>query len=151
MAMTTITELDARSVASSRKHLRSKAPSSFDEIWPAVEAELDQAEAAFRRLGPQLSGFVSQLPEHVHQRYQATIGAVMVANRKALIDCERTRVKAATEGGMSATDKQRRLDQLRAAVLRAAAQRELALRDVEGDGFQPRPAHAELSIYNERR
>jgi len=94
---------------------------TFDERWPAVEAELLEAEAVFRQLGPQLGGFQSMIPEHVHQRHQAFIGAAMVADRKALIDSERQRIKAATEGGISATDKQRRLDQLRAAILKAAA------------------------------
>jgi hypothetical protein len=47
------------------------------------------------------------------------------------------------EGG-----KQRRLDQLRAAILQAAARRELALRETEREGeFQPRLVHAELSSY----
>jgi hypothetical protein len=73
----------------------------------------------------------------------------MVADRKALIDSERQRIKAATEGGISATDKQRRLDQLRAAILKAAAKRELALRKVEGDDFMVRSVHPELAIFKQ--
>jgi hypothetical protein len=126
-----------------------RAPKSFDEVWPAVEAGLAEAEATFRRLGPQLAGgFVSELPEHVHQRRQAMVGMAMVANRKGLLYSERARIQAQTEGGLSATDKQRRLDQLRAAILKAAARRELALRKVEGVGeFRPRDVHPELVIY----
>ena len=52
--------------------------------------------------------------------------------------------------GISAPDKQRRLDELRGAILKAAARRELALRAVEGVGeFQPRPVHPELLIYRQ--
>jgi hypothetical protein len=126
-----------------------RAPSSFDEIWPAVEAELAEAEATFRRLGPQLRGFVSQLPEHVNERHRAMVGMALVANKKAVLDSERSRVRAATEGGLSATDKARRLDQLRAAILRASASRELLIRasEVEGE-FLPRPAlHPELVVF----
>jgi hypothetical protein len=104
-----------------------RAPPSFEEAWAGVQAELDQAEATFRRLGPQLSGVVSQLPEHVHERRQAMVGMAIVANKKAVIDSERARIKSQTEGGISAADRKRRLDQLRAAILGAAAQRELAL------------------------
>jgi hypothetical protein len=120
----------------------------FDEVWAGVEAQLLEAEAAFRRHGPQLGVVVSELPEYRYQRRQIEIGAAMVANPKALLDSERARIKAQTEGGISATDRQRRLDQLRAAILRAAGQRELALREVEGEGeFLPRPVHPELAIF----
>jgi|HubBroStandDraft_6_1064221.scaffolds.fasta_scaffold1476440_1 hypothetical protein len=148
--MTTIADLDTeiRRLHQEASALE-RAPSSFDEAWPAVEAELDQAEATFRRLGPQLSGVVSQLPEHVHERRQAMVGLVMVTNKKAVIDSERARIKAQTEGGISATDKQRRLDQLRAAVLRASANRELLVRATEVEGeFAPRPGlHPELAVF----
>jgi hypothetical protein len=76
------------------------------------------------------------------------VGMAMVANRKALLDSERARIKTLAEAGISATDRRRRLDQLSAAILRAAARRELALREIEGAGeFQPRPVHAELAIF----
>jgi hypothetical protein len=79
-----------------------RAPPSFEEVWPAVEAELAEAEATFRRLGPQLSQrSVPVLPEYVWQRNQVVIGATLVANRKAVVDSERARIKAQTEGGMS--------------------------------------------------
>jgi hypothetical protein len=149
--MTTIAELDTEiSRLQQEASAVERAPSSFDEVWPAVEAELAEAEATFRRLGPQLGGFVSQLPEHVYERRQAMVGMAIVANKKAVLDSERARVKAQTEGGISATDKRRRLDQLRAAILRAAAQRELALREVEGEGeFRPRDIHPELLIHRQ--
>src|SRR5215475_11954028 len=124
--MTMIAELDAEiSRLQQEASAVERAPHSFDEVWPAVEAQLAEAEATFRRLGPQLGGFVSQLPEHVEERRRAMVGMAVVANRKALLDSERARVKARTEGGISATDRQRRLDQLRAAILKAAAKREL--------------------------
>jgi hypothetical protein len=124
-----------------------RAGPTFEERWPAVEAELAEAERIFREIGPQLGGVVSQLPEHVEQRRRAMVGAAVVANRKALIDSERSRIKVDTEGGIAAPDKARRLEQLRSAVLRAAAQRELLLRDQEVVGeFRPRPVHAELAV-----
>lgn len=123
-----------------------RLPRSFDEVWPATEAELDQAEATFRRIGPQL-GFVSQLPEHVYERRQAMVGMVMVANRPALIDAERARIKAATAGGLSQADRTKRLDQLRAAILMAAARKEIALRQIEGTEFQMRSVHPEFVVF----
>jgi len=45
------------------------------------------------------------------------------------------------------SNKDRKLDQLRGSILRAAARRELALREAEGDGFLPRPVHPELAIF----
>jgi hypothetical protein len=92
---------------------------------------------------------VPVLPEYVWQRNQILIGATLVANRKAVVDSERARIKAQTEGGISATDRQRRLDQLRAAILRASANRELLVRATEVEGeFLPRPGlHAELAVF----
>jgi hypothetical protein len=54
---------------------------------------------------------------------------------------------AAQGEGLTAADKARKLDELRRQILRAAAQRELSMRQIEADGFMPRPVHAELSIY----
>jgi hypothetical protein len=51
--------------------------------------------------------------------------------------CCTTASKADTEEGLSATDKQRRLDQLRAAIVRTGARRKLALREVEIEGEHP--------------
>jgi hypothetical protein len=151
MAMTTIAELDTEiSRLQQEASAVERAPKSFDEVWPAVEAELAEAEATFRRLGPTLSGVISSLPEHVAERHRAMVGMALVANKKAVLDSERSRVGAATEGGMSATDRQRRLDQLRGAILQASAKRELLVRATEGDGeFQPRVIHPELAIYKQ--
>jgi hypothetical protein len=150
--MTTIAELDTEiTLLQQQASAVERAPKSFDEVWPTVEAELAEAEATFRRLGPQLGGrFVSPLQEHVEERHRAMVGMAVVANRKAVVDSERSRVRAATEGGMSVTDKQRRLDQLRGAILQASAKRELLVRATEGDGeFQPRVIHPELAIYKQ--
>ena len=112
-----------------------------------MEAELLEAEASFRRLGPQLSGFVSALPEHVEEGRRAMVGACMVANGMALLNSERARVRAATQGGVSAGDKARKINELRAAILRTAAKRELLLREREAPGKSlPRDVHPELVI-----
>lgn len=125
-------------------------PQTFDEVWPAAEQALGDCERVFRERGP-LTRFVAPavwvMPEESRARHQAAIGASMVANRKALMDSERARVKAATDGGLSRADKARRIEELRRQLLRAAAKHELALRDVEGDGFMVRPVHPELLIY----
>ena len=116
-----------------------RAGPTFDETWPAVNAELLEAEAIFRRWGPQLGGYQSELAEHVHQRRQAAIGASVVANKKVLLNSERSRIQSLTQGGISRADKLRRLDDLNRQILRAAARKELALREIESDGeFQPR-------------
>src|SRR5262249_49786140 len=73
--MTMIAELDTEiSRLQQETSAVERAPQSFDEVWPAVEAQLAEAEATFRRLGPQLGGFVSQLPEHVEERRRAMVG-----------------------------------------------------------------------------
>jgi len=118
---------------------------TFDEVWPQVERQLTDAEALFRRHGPQLSGMPPVLPEHLIQQHQAAVGAALVANKKAVLDSERARIKAQTEHGISAADKRQRIAELRAAILKAAAKRELELRKVEGAEFMPRPVHPELA------
>jgi hypothetical protein len=79
---------------------------------------------------------------------QAVLGACMVAGGDKLLQVERQRIEAQGEG-MSAADKARRLDQLRGAILKAAAKRELALRAIEGTEFMPRTVHPELAIYRQ--
>src|SRR5260370_31315078 len=141
--MSTIEQIDAELARLQAEIARvERAPRSFDEVWAATIEQLDLAEATFRRLGPGLGGVVSQLPEYVAERHRAMVGLALVANRKAVIDSERSRVRAATEGGISAADKVRRLDELRRQIMKAAAKRELAVRGIEGDGFMPRPLHA---------
>jgi hypothetical protein len=77
---------------------------------------------------------------------QSLIGAMMAAGGDKLQQVERQRIEAQGKG-ISAADKTRKLDQLRGAILRTAAKRELLLSELEGDGFQPRPVHAELAIF----
>jgi hypothetical protein len=126
-----------------------RAGPTFDEAWPQVEAQLQDAENVFRRFGTGISDVAVTLPEIIARRHKAAIGAALVANKKAVIDAERQRVKEQTAGGLSASEKQRRLAELRGALLRAAAKRELALRAVEGAEFHPRPVHPELVVYRQ--
>ena len=42
-----------------------------------------------------------------------------------------------------------KLDELRGAILPAAAKRVFAVREIEGDGFLPRTVYPELAIYKE--
>jgi hypothetical protein len=72
---------------------------------------------------------------------------MMVAAGDKLLQAERQRIEQQGEGP-TATDKARRLEQLRHQILRLCARRELALRKVERDGeFLPRPAvHPELVV-----
>ena len=57
---------------------------------------------------------------------------------------------AAQGEGMSASDKQRRLADLDHAILKAAAKRELLVREQEAAGdFSPRPVHPELLVYRQ--
>jgi hypothetical protein len=124
-----------------------QAGPSFDERWPDVEAQLLDAENVFRSYGPLLRSFPHELPEMAYRRYQAAVGAAMIANPKALLDSERVRIRAETANGVPAADKARRLDQLRRQILQAAARRELLVRDLEGDNFMVRPVHPELVVY----
>ena len=123
-----------------------RAGPPFDEVWPEVERRLQQAEAVFRQYGAGLDGWPAVLPEEAVRRHQAAIGAAMVANGKALSDSERARVKAVTANGIAAADKRQRLDQIRAAILKAAARREIEARKVEGTEFMARPVHPELIV-----
>jgi hypothetical protein len=147
--MSTIEDLDAEIARLQQEVVAvERAPPSFDERWPQIESELDAAEATFRRVGPGLGSAPPRLPEMIHQQRQALVGMALVVGRKAVVEAERQRVKEQTAGGLSASEKQRRLEQLRGAILRAAAKRELALRAVEGVGeFRPRAVHAELAVF----
>ena len=77
---------------------------------------------------------------------QVLIGAQMVAAGDKLLSVERQRIAAQGEG-LSAADKTRKLDELRRAILRTAAKRELAVREIEHDDFFDRPVHPELVVY----
>ena len=86
--MSSIEQIDAE-LARLRADISSveRAPPSFEEVWAAVEAELGEAGATFRRLGPQLSHrSVPVLPEFAFQQHQILIGATLVANRKAIVE-----------------------------------------------------------------
>jgi len=71
---------------------------------------------------------------------------MMTVGADKLLQAERKRIAAQGEG-LAAADKARRLEQLHGAILHAAARRELAVREIEGEGFVPRPVHPELAIY----
>jgi hypothetical protein len=71
----------------------------------------------------------------------------MVAAPDKLLQVERQRIEAAAEG-LSAVDRARKLGELQRAILRTAAKRELAVREIEGDdNFMVRPVHPELIVY----
>ena len=126
------------------------APQSFDEAWPSTEQALHDCEDVFRHYGPQL-GSTFVFPEAAYRRHQAAIGAAVVAGRKQLIELGKARLRAATEGGISAADKPQQIAELERAILRLAAKRELLVRATEADGeFKPRPPlHAELAVFRQ--
>ena len=72
----------------------------------------------------------------------------MVVGADKLLKVERQRIEQQGEG-MSPTDKARKLDELRCQILHTAAKRELAVREIEGEGFVVRPVHPELIIYKQ--
>ena len=116
--------------------------------WHAViERQLKQAEQLYRERG--LDPAASHPVEQVQLQRLAVVGALMVAAGDELLQTERQRIEAQGEG-LSAPDKARKLAELRRAVLRTAAQREIELRKIEGDGeFRPRPVHPELAIWKQ--
>jgi hypothetical protein len=84
--------------------------------------------------------------EHAHIQRQAFVGMMMAANGPALLKVERMRIEQAGEG-MSAIDRSKRLAEIDASLLKAAAKRELLVREIEGAEFMPRPVHAELVVF----
>jgi hypothetical protein len=122
------------------------APPTIAERCAEAEAELRSAEALYQSHGLKVSA--EHPAEHAHLQRQALIGAMMAAGGDKLLQVERQRIEAQGEG-MSAADKTRKLDQLRGAILKAAAKRELALRAIEGAEFMPRAVHPELAIYKQ--
>jgi hypothetical protein len=143
--MTTIEDLDGE-IARLQAEVRSveHMPPTIAERYSEVEGAMREAEAVYRRLG--LGASAGHPAEHAHLQRQVLIGACMVAAGDKLLKVERQRIEKQGEG-LTAADKARKLDQLKAAILRTAAQRELALREVEGDGFLPRPIHPELLVF----
>lgn len=122
-------------------------PRTIAERVAEAERELRDAENVYRSYG--LRASAGHPGEAAHLQRQALIGLCMVVGADKILKAERARIEHQGEG-MSATDKQRRLEQLRAAILRAAARRELAFRAVEGEGeFRARDVHPELLIYKQ--
>jgi hypothetical protein len=123
-----------------------RMPATIAERYAKVEAELREAERLYRTYGLKVSA--AHPAEAAHLQRQAVIGACMVVGAEKLLKIERQRVEQEGEG-LAAVDKARRLDELRRQILRVAARRELALREIERDGeFLARPAvHPELVIY----
>lgn len=146
----TITELDAQ-LANLRAALASVAqalPTSA-ERFGVVEAELRRAEQLYRERGLNVSG--GHPDETAHLQRQAVVGACMVVGADKMLKAERQRIEAQGEG-LTAADKARRLDELRAAILKAAARRELLIReenDERDDFLVPRPIHPELAIFTQ--
>lgn len=120
------------------------APPMISERLAVIEGELAEAETIFRTHG--LNPSFGHPAQTDHMRRLALVGMTMVANGPKVLQAERERIERQGEG-LSNADKRRRLDQLAAAVLRLAAQREVALRPLEGDEFFARPIHAELAIF----
>ena len=150
----------------------STAIEQFDSEIAALQAEIGSVERApptvaerhrrggcrvtiepKRSIGRAACGRRRRIPprqEHL-QRLRPSSASCMVVDADKLLKAERQRIAAEGEG-MSAADKARRLDQLRGAILKAAARRELAVRQIEGDGeFLPRPVHPELAICQRRQ
>jgi hypothetical protein len=122
-------------------------PATIAERVAAIESELRQAEQLYRRHGLAVSA--GHPVESAHLQRQALIGACMVVGADKILKVERARIEQLGEG-LTATDKARTLAELRGAILKAAAKRELALREQEAAGeFRPRAVHPELAIFRQ--
>jgi hypothetical protein len=106
-------------------------PSSA-ERFAVVESELLQAAEVYRSRG--LNPSAAHPGETVYLQRQALIGMAMVIGAEKILKIERQRIEQAGEG-MSAADKARKLEQLRAQVEAAAARREFLVRR-ERDDFE---------------
>jgi hypothetical protein len=128
-----------------------RAPKSFDEEWAPIAARMDAAEQAFRQNGMPLDTPNHITPEHRRRRQLALAGAVLAGNRKAIEAAERARIKVKTEGGLSTSERTRKLADLRAELKRAAALRSLGLRKLGGDAefLEPPGPHPEFVIATE--
>jgi len=120
------------------------APPTVAERHAAAAAELRSAEQLYRTRG--LRPAAPHPAEQEHLQRLAVVGMCMVIDAEKILKTEHQRIAAEGEG-LSAADKARKLDELRRAILRTAAKRELATRATEGDGFLPRVVHPELAIY----
>ena len=107
------------------------------ERFAVVESQMREAEQVFRNYG--MNPGAAHPGETAHLQRLAVIGACMVIDPDKLMKSEHQRIAAQGEG-ISAADKARRLEELRRQILRTAARRELALREIERPGeFLPRP------------
>ena len=122
-------------------------PPTIAERCVVVERELHEAEALYRAHGLNPTG-ARHPSEHAYLQRQSVVGMCMVAAGDKLLKVERELIAAAGEG-RSAVDKTKRTAELKAAILRTAARRELEVRKVEGDDFAARPVHPELFLYRQ--
>jgi hypothetical protein len=130
------------------RNLSTRPNSTINRIAKGCERRLRAAEDTYRARGLPADIAGPLTAEVVRRHLQAAMGAAMVGNSKALLAAERLRLEAAGVG-LSNADKVKRLTELRATILKAAARRELALRKIEGAEFMPRPVHPELAIYRQ--
>lgn len=146
--MSSIEQIDA-AIARLQAGLASveRMPRPISERYDEAAARLREAEGVYRQWGFDASA--GHPGEAQYMQRQSLIGALMVVNSAALLKTERQRIEAQGEG-LSAPAKAERLDELRRQILKAAAKRELAVREIERDGeFQPRVIHPELAIYRQ--
>jgi hypothetical protein len=109
-----------------------------------AEAQLRAAEDLYKTRGLRISA--PHPAEAAHLERQVLIGACMVAGGDKLLKTERARIEAQGEG-LTAIDRARKLDELRRAIQRAAAKRELAVREIEADDFMDRPVLPQFFLY----
>jgi hypothetical protein len=121
-----------------------RAPPSIAERFAAAEAELRADEALYRAHGLKVGA--GHPGETAHLRQRARIGLCMVVGADKILKVERERIEQQGEG-LSPSDKQRRLDQLRDQILKVAARRELLVRDEADDLMVVRPVHPELVVF----
>jgi hypothetical protein len=126
--------------AASMEHM----PRTIAERFADAEAELRSAEALYQTHGLGVSA--GHPGEAAHLQRQALVGLCMVVGAEKILKVERARIEAQGEG-LSTPAKAERLAQLRRQIERLAAKRELAVREIEGDGFLPRPVHPELLVF----
>ena len=140
--MSTAIELFDSEIAALQAEISSveRAPPTVAERHAAAAAELRSAEALYRTRGLRPAALHPAEQEHLQRL--AVVGMCMVIDADKLLKAEHQRIAAEGEG-MSAADKARRLDQLRGAILKAAARRELAVRQIA--------VHPELAVCQRRQ
>lgn len=121
-----------------------QAPPTIAERFAAAEAELLEAERIFRTFG--LNPSAPHPGETAYLQRLAVVGCCMIVGSAAILKATHQRIAAQGEG-LTAADKASKLNDIRRRVLSIAAKRELAVREIEGDGFMIRPVHPELLIF----